>query len=135
MSYLCNLSYVNSFFFFATCALQALPILLEKFQAEPRVVDCLLPLIGYLQPKVIGLAPSKVPFTRLLQQLKKLLLDGSSLRAPAVCASLRYLLSGCDHSRVDDVGETLQEVRFSCICAFILYVICICSKCTLENLA
>jgi len=79
------------------------------------VVDCLLPLISYLQPKIIGLAPSKVPFARLLQQLKKLLLEGPPQRAPAVCTSLRYLLSGCDHSRVDDVGETLQEVNIIAI--------------------
>ena len=90
---------------------QALPVLLVKFQAEPLVVECLLPLACYLQPQVIGLAPSKLPFQRLLKQLQKLLLEGSPQRAPAVCASFRHLLSGCDHSRADDVVEALQEVR------------------------
>lgn len=87
---------------------KALPVLLEKFQAEPLVAECLLPLAAHLQPKVLGLAPSKVPLQRLLQQLHKLLLDGPPQRAPAVCASLRCLL--CDHSRRDDVVEALQEV-------------------------
>jgi|AntAceMinimDraft_5_1070358.scaffolds.fasta_scaffold89570_1 hypothetical protein len=115
---------------------QALPVLLEKFQAEPLVVECLLPLACYLQPQVIGLAPSKLPFQRLLKQLQKLLLEGSPQRAPAVCASFRHLLSGCDHSRADDVVEALQEVRSrlsrSLARLFVLFVglfVCLLARC------